>query len=389
MGLFRLYLAFCVVATHSEPICGVRFHGGREAVQIFFIISGFYMQLVLAGGKYTSVANFYKSRAIRIYYPYYCILIGVILISVACGLTTGHYLSLSSFIAAENYGQFGFYFASLSNFTLFFQDWIMFLEHPLGGSFGLTSKFCSSAHPLWHLLWIPQAWSVGLELTFYLLAPFAVRRCSSSFLFFTLICSFIARIATYRLLGNAADPWTYRFFPFELSHFLMGILAARHLSRFDRFFPSFSRLAHASNKVLLYITIATVLFCTLFVHQVLFQVSALSIRDLFPGAAEVLYLMSMSIWSIIIIILFAVSKDLSLDRSLGELSYPVYLVHLVVIDFVSTVGQGWVEKPMIGDVSAFMSLIVAVILYLTIFRRFERSRQRYKISVSEKTFARM
>ena len=47
MGLLRLILAISVVIWHSSPIFGISLVGGQAAVQAFYIISGFYMALIL------------------------------------------------------------------------------------------------------------------------------------------------------------------------------------------------------------------------------------------------------------------------------------------------------------------------------------------------------
>ena len=39
MGIFRLLLAFCVIATHTSGIVGVSMMPGEMAVQVFFMIS--------------------------------------------------------------------------------------------------------------------------------------------------------------------------------------------------------------------------------------------------------------------------------------------------------------------------------------------------------------
>ena len=56
MGIIRFLLALAVVAFHSQRILGLRLMGGNEAVEIFFIISGFYMSLILRG-KYARHAH--------------------------------------------------------------------------------------------------------------------------------------------------------------------------------------------------------------------------------------------------------------------------------------------------------------------------------------------
>jgi len=47
MGFIRIILAIAVVIVHTEPIFGFELVRGRVAVQSFFIISGFYMAMIL------------------------------------------------------------------------------------------------------------------------------------------------------------------------------------------------------------------------------------------------------------------------------------------------------------------------------------------------------
>ena len=93
MGLLRLYLALCVIFTHD----GVRqnsipliIYNGSQAVQIFFVISGFYMALILSE-KYRSPVEFYASRFIRIYLPYWTVLGIVVIFSLFCGMVFGEW----------------------------------------------------------------------------------------------------------------------------------------------------------------------------------------------------------------------------------------------------------------------------------------------------------
>src|SRR5262245_23622024 len=96
VGYLRTYLALCVIAAHSNDIFPWSTHDGRQAVQIFFCISGFYMAMIISG-RYRSVREFYISRWLRIFGPYYAILIMVILWSTVCGLLFGNWLSLTAY----------------------------------------------------------------------------------------------------------------------------------------------------------------------------------------------------------------------------------------------------------------------------------------------------
>jgi peptidoglycan/LPS O-acetylase OafA/YrhL len=47
MGILRLILAIAVVIAHSSYFFSFKFTGGIVAVETFFIISGFYMTMIL------------------------------------------------------------------------------------------------------------------------------------------------------------------------------------------------------------------------------------------------------------------------------------------------------------------------------------------------------
>src|SRR5689334_14401820 len=73
MGLVRLLLALAVVLSHT-PTAEFHFIGGGLAVQAFFIVSGFYMALVL-DGKYADARTFYSNRLLRLAPAYFVVLV--------------------------------------------------------------------------------------------------------------------------------------------------------------------------------------------------------------------------------------------------------------------------------------------------------------------------
>ena len=56
MGILRTILALAVVVYHSYKLFGFRMCGGQVAVEAFYIISGFYMALVL-NEKYVEIIS--------------------------------------------------------------------------------------------------------------------------------------------------------------------------------------------------------------------------------------------------------------------------------------------------------------------------------------------
>src|SRR5205823_2811807 len=76
---------------------------------------------------------------------------------------------------------------------------------------------------------IPQAWSIGTEIWFYLLAP-ALVAVRSRWLAATALVALGIRF-TFTATTLPFFPWQQRFFPAELFFFILGILAFRALRR--------------------------------------------------------------------------------------------------------------------------------------------------------------
>ena len=113
-------------------------------------------------------------------------------------------------------------FLILSNLFIVGQDWLMFfgIEH---SSLLFTGSFAHSDVPLYQGLLVPQAWTLGVEITFYLVAPFVLR--SPRRLLALLAASLALRAVLIATGIGLNDPWTYRFFPAELALFLAGALS--------------------------------------------------------------------------------------------------------------------------------------------------------------------
>ena len=70
-----------------------------------------------------------------------------------------------------------FLFLIFTNIFLFFQDAVMFLGlNPATGHLFFTTNYQTATPELFQFLFVPQAWTIGVELLFYLIAPFIVRK---------------------------------------------------------------------------------------------------------------------------------------------------------------------------------------------------------------------
>jgi hypothetical protein len=152
MGLLRLFLAASVVITHTTPIFGFHLMPGQTAVCLFFMISGFYMQMILSGKYSDSIATFYTNRMLRLY-PTYLIALALV-------------VALGRFHAVEDLDLASKIAVALPNLSLFGMDVLSLFHLEPPGRWQLTfvafgdltaNSIIDRAHPY---LGVPTAWSL-------------------------------------------------------------------------------------------------------------------------------------------------------------------------------------------------------------------------------------
>lgn len=369
MGILRVYLALCVIATHAGA-AGFpwQMHTGREAVQIFYIISGFYMAMVLSS-RYATAREFYASRILRIFPSYWIVLAGTVVLCVTTGLITHQWFSMTPYVTHpfDHNGIAGVLLTTLANITLVGQDWVTFLSHNAGQHLRPTTAFWTDASPLTNYLLVPQCWSVGLELTFYAIVPF-LNRLRSRWLAVIALAVLAARLFFYLKLDLSRDPWTYRFFPFELGLFIFGMLGYRLYARTTTHHPLL-RFRCISNVS--YLVGAVILILLLFLHA-----SAVAALCRHTGT-NLGFMATYPFWALAIPVLFLIFGNQKIDRTIGELSYPVYLVHhilmLVIASLAVYFGLG---KAAVGPITAVASIVIALGFYHVIIAPIDRRRHR-------------
>ena len=213
MGTLRFFLALMVIFVHT----GVG-GDGRLAVQSFYMISGFYMSLVWAD-KYAAHPNpirtFYISRALRIYPLYFIVLIISVLMALYLWKSTPQFSLLNP---AE------------STLSWVVMLWVYLTQITL---IGMESSLFFGLHGYWIS---PVAWSLGLELTFYLLVPVLIPRprLMLGMFFASLVMRYIAyHQFNWQSNSDYALIWSYRFFPFEIALFIAGVFAHGMLTKFS------------------------------------------------------------------------------------------------------------------------------------------------------------
>lgn len=311
MGILRFLLAISVIIAHSNSILGFRLVGGQIAVQGFYIISGFYMAFILKE-KYIGVNQSYKlfitNRLLRLY-PVYWVVILFIFTSAIISYLISNSFQIESLSFYWNYiSDMSFssiFFLVFTNIFMIFQDMVMFLGLDISsGNLYFTNNFRDSTPMLYKFLLIPQAWTIGIEITFYLIAPFLIKR-KLWVILVLILASLLLRII---LINNGLnhDPWTYRFFPTELVFFLLGIVAYNIFKKLDN-------VPIKRNYLVL-------LFSYILVFTLFYSFIPM------PGK---MYFYLFSIF-LSVPFIFNLSKKWKVDRYIGELSYPIYISHLFV-----------------------------------------------------------
>lgn len=369
MGLLRLILAITVVIAHSQAMFGFRFTGGLVAVELFFIISGFYMTMIL-DKKYIgkgSYALFLSNRFLRLYPMFWAVLFLTILASIISSVFIGNWLKLSSYI--EYYDVMAIetlLFQIFANIALFGQDVVMFLGfNPETGGMYFTHDFSNSSPMFYTFLIVPQAWTLAIEVMFYLIAPFLVRK-SNLFIISIIIFSLSIRIFTYSI-GYTNDPWTYRFFPSELALFLLGTVSYR---LYDVYKIHKIKIIKCNPTTIILILLFSIIMFYQFIPKSGF--SSHVVNWLFYG-----------FFCLSIPFVFNISKSSKIDSRIGELSYPVYISHNLVIASISPFLSltGWQQYQ--GEWAVLFTIIFSYVLVRLISDPIEKIRQS-RVKVEQK-----
>jgi peptidoglycan/LPS O-acetylase OafA/YrhL len=334
MGILRLFLAITVVIAHVGQMPYVNaLIGGPQAVQVFFMISGFYMALVL-NEKYDRAGPFYWARISKLYSFYFVALAVAIFVAGATG--TNHFTA----ILTGDWDLPSKTLAVMSNLFIVGSDWILF-AYPSPDGLAFTSSFTTQAPRFDEVVYLIPAWSLPLEMAFYLIAPFVVRRPGA--LLGLAALSVISRYFTYQFFG-AGDPWSYRFFPSELIFFIIGV-GGYYTYRQVRCW----RLTPALGWAGLIWLIALMVWIG--------RYAPISQAVPFSKYGLIFYLSAACALPFI----FAATKDVKFDRAVGEFSYPIYLVHIVVVLAFLEPGAPQLNGPTIVAISVLAGMAITPI----------------------------
>lgn len=332
MGAVRFFLAIIVCIAHwqfielapKDIIIPGRFLLGFNAgyaVLFFYVISGFLITFTLSKNYEPTafgIGKFYFNRFIRIFSVYWPLVI----------------LALLTVPEARE---------RISNAVLVDKMTAIFL---LGTDWRVSFGTPESQYFGGNIVGMSQAWTLGAELTFYVLAPMLMR--SWKLAAALLLMSLALRASFVIALGRQIhDLWTYTFFPSTIVFFMLVHVAYRAAQQW----PSLS-----SPRFGCWWVAFSFAFMFLWWRQWGFDTERLWVSVVFftiglPG-------------------FFNATKGSVLLNRLGDLSYPVYLVHVFVAIYIGDdiIAAAFGFLPEMPHLAAFISVgafVVVVVIAAT------------------------
>jgi peptidoglycan/LPS O-acetylase OafA/YrhL len=225
VGSLRLCLALIVACAHFRGVWIGNY--GAFAVRVFFIVSGFYMALILTErAAYRDIWSFYASRALKLLPLYWVVsLVAFVLFATLVPVAGLHPLAQWShvnFAAMPVLAGYGV----ISLTTLIGADaWTWLGFNPSTGALSFAPDYGPDATSFLAFGFVPQAWTIGLEMMFYIAAPFIVRRPLRAIAALAAMSLLCRGLMIYNGVGGA--PWDRVLFPTELVFFLLGVAAYR------------------------------------------------------------------------------------------------------------------------------------------------------------------
>jgi len=173
---------------------------------------------------------------------------------------------------------------------------------------------------------IPPVWSLGVELQFYILAPFLLLRFKNILLFLSLSLS-IYILANLGYIDT--NYFGYRLIAGVLFIFLIGVLIQKSIQN------------HKESKYLLIVIYFILLFLSSYIYYIDYKA---------PYNYETLFAL---LFGIPFLYLFRSPIPKKIDKYLGEISYAVFLLHFPIL---------WLTELLLDSSSLYLVLFLTIIV---------------------------
>jgi peptidoglycan/LPS O-acetylase OafA/YrhL len=257
-------------------------------------------------GKLNSYRLFITNRFLRIYPIYWLTLLITFLLSVSFVV---HFEQIHNLL-----------YSLVKNVALFpTLDYLVYLPKIYGG------------------LFVSQSWTLGLELTFYLLAPFFVRK-KLRYIMLVFLLSLVLRLYFTHPLRYPYQ-FSDRFYATAMIFFMLGVLSYKLYSQIKKL--------KTSNRIIIAVCLF-ILFLTLFYNYL-----PLPLRNHGKFLEWQYYI----VISLSMPFMFLFSSMMKFDRIIGELSYPIYITHNLVIGLMQRfIFHTW------NDINKILTIIVIIVI---------------------------
>lgn len=346
MGIVRLLLALSVLIFHAGKFFNYNIVNNTIAVFSFFIISGFYMALVLDKkySKQQSKLLFWGNRFLRIFPLYWLSLLVVflfVLVKFVFHIGTDDN-------AIVHYGKYSLHSSSL----LFYTDLFNYIVRNIT-LIGTIDYFRVNDNTPGYLL-VQQAWTLQIELLFYVIAPYLNQLSKKIFIVFFLVyvVSFFGFIAPLHLL----PPNLGYIFLNNLVFFLLGMMSYRFLYSWLQ-----TKKMHFS--------VTRGVFIFLILYLLLYHVISFKYQIFNVSLNDILYY---SIFLFSMPFIFLQTSVSVIDSYIGKFSYPVYITHFIVIKLLSNISlfkqDSNIKTILIITLTFFISLLAIKFIEIPIDR---------------------
>lgn len=360
MGVIRLVLALAVVITHTGGnFLGFKIIPGYTCVELFFIISGFYMEFILSG-SYNRKRDFYISRFLRLWPLFFIIAIGYYLFAAGYTLLSHNAYTIAHAKELAEQNIFLKISALFSNLTMIGQDIFSWFYIGPGGNikwfYGQFLDGTDAAGYTWggNIRMNGPAWSIGLEIWFYLLVPY-LHKLNSLKIIILLAISIVARFLLLKSIGLH----TYFFFPTQFYLFLAGMLAYRHKKYLD-FRGGIKRILY------LILLIGVVGYWYIPVNKELLR----------------LFLLPLFL-TITLNTLFYNFYSIKWDRVIGDLSYPVYISHSFIILVTPKLFE-YLSIPFSSEKFSYLLYLIVILFSLLWTLKVEKIINKFRWRIAQK-----